>query len=75
MSIRPFLGDISFDPEATHAMSLAFDQVCETLGLARKTDGATILVAKKVIEIASSGERDPERLSAAVLEAVGTVSA
>jgi hypothetical protein len=66
-AILPFLKDQSvFDPEATHAMSVAFEDVCRALKLngdarARET------VALRIIELARRGERDPERLRARVL--------
>jgi hypothetical protein len=38
------------------------------LGLTDKTDDLTIMVANRIIDLAKSGERDPERLKAAVLK-------
>jgi hypothetical protein len=66
--ITPFLHEQAFDPEAIRAMGIAFHDVCRNLGLANKADGATEIVAKKVIEFARRGERDPARLTSAVLE-------
>jgi hypothetical protein len=39
-------------------MSLAFTDACSRLGLVHKSDGATQLVAKKIIEAAERGQRD-----------------
>ena len=50
-----------FEPEATHAMSMAFEEVCRIL----KLDGdarAKEAIAARIIELARRGERDPERL-------------
>ena len=62
--------DKSFDPEATHAMGVAFDSAWDdleasgnifspqcTAGWARKT------IATRIINMALRGERDPDRLS------------
>jgi hypothetical protein len=43
-------------------MGAAFEKVCHTLGLAPTTDPATEAVAKVIIELAETGEHDPEHL-------------
>ena len=79
MPIRPFLpGSHSFDPEDIAKMSAA---ALRKLGLADRTDPATMAVAKLIIEFAKAGERDPERLCVLALPGVikvttaGTASA
>jgi hypothetical protein len=66
-AIGPFLSDKSaFEPESTHAMSVAFEDVCRIL----KLDGdarAREAIAVRIIELARRGERDPERLRDRVL--------
>ncbi len=69
MPIISFLKGQVFDPEATRAMGLAFDKARQLLGLADRNDRATEIVAALIIEEAQMGERDPDRLCAAVLEA------
>jgi hypothetical protein len=44
--------------------------VLHQLGLSAVEDGATLMVAKRIVELAARGERDPERLTAATLEAI-----
>lgn len=46
---------------------LRLPDACSRLGLVDKSDGATQLVAKKIIEAAERGERDPARMVSAVL--------
>jgi hypothetical protein len=46
----------------------AVTDVCPFLGLNDKTDALTIMVAKRIIDLAGSGECDPERLKTAVLK-------
>lgn len=70
MPITPYLDVEVFDQELTRAMGVAFEHACETLGLSDKDDAATRLLAKKVIEAASTGERDAERLYQMALESV-----
>jgi hypothetical protein len=63
MSITSFISpDISFDPEATQAMGFAFDEARRVLGLTDKVDAVTRLLADRIVDLASAGERDPIRL-------------
>jgi hypothetical protein len=66
--IRAFLAGWVFDSEAVNAMSLAFVDACDALGL-RPTakDPATGLVAEKVIELAIAGVHDTQALRAMIL--------
>lgn len=69
MPIRAFLDDhSSFDSEAIQNMSRALADALTALGLIGKSDDLTVVVAKKIIELAKAGERDPARLTAAVLK-------
>jgi hypothetical protein len=67
MPITPFLTGQAFEPEVVDAMSVAFDAACKSLGLRPRSDPASELVAKKVIELAQRGVRDPARLRERVL--------
>jgi hypothetical protein len=53
---------ISFNPEAISIISAAFEKACDALGLSNRRDALTELLAKKVIEAAQAGERDPLRI-------------
>jgi len=55
------------DPEAIRVISLAFTHACSTLGLVHKSDGATQLVAKKIIEAAERASVTPLGWSALCL--------
>jgi hypothetical protein len=70
MPLTPFLKEATFDPEAIKAMTTAFEAVCEALRLAPRNDPVTEIVARKVIEVAGTGERDPDRIRALVLLAL-----
>ncbi len=49
----------TFDPDATHAMGLAFDEICESLRVGSDAVGDRQTIAARVIELAKSGELDP----------------
>jgi len=71
MPIRVFLdGQSNFDAETIHDMSTALAGALTALGLVGKSDDLTVIVAKKIIELAKAGEHDPERLKAAVLKSL-----
>jgi hypothetical protein len=71
MPIRVFLdGRSNFDAETIQNMSTALAGVLTALGLVGKSDDLTIIVAKKIIELAKAGEHDPDRLKAAVLRSL-----
>jgi hypothetical protein len=51
-----------FDDKAVRAMGAAFDQACSSLRHFAHFDRVHELVAKRIIEAAKNGERDPIRL-------------
>jgi hypothetical protein len=72
MPIRGLLkNDFAFTPEDANVLIEAFEEVLKTLQLADREDPATILVAKRIIEVAKRGERDPQRLRSSVLASFG----
>lgn len=72
MPIRGFLAGHTFDAQAINAMSLAFDNACDKLGLLKTAeDPATSLVAEKIIDVARRGVRDPELLRTMALNELG----
>jgi len=62
MPITPFLGDQKFDPETARIMGVAF----ELARAAVKRDWSGVygnrIIAKRIIELAKDGERDPDVL-------------
>ena len=67
MPITPFLKGEVFEPEIVRAMGIAFDNACKTLKLVDRSGLLAQLIAGNIIELAASGEHDPERLCAIVL--------
>ena len=62
MPITPFLGGIGFDPETKRVMGLAFEMARVALGLNDHSGLANEVVVKQIIELAKSGERNPDLL-------------
>jgi tartrate dehydratase beta subunit/fumarate hydratase class I family protein len=61
MNIIP-IKDVSFDDTTTLAMGEAFDRACVSLRRFGTLITARELIAKRIIEAAKNGERDPVRL-------------
>jgi hypothetical protein len=63
----PFTGR-AIDPNDLEFMRAAFNKVCHRLGLGcRREDRITDVVVDAIIEIAATGERDPDRVCELVL--------
>ena len=70
MPMTPYLKEAVFDPKAIGAMNVAFLAICKSLQLDRTDGTRTEFVARKVIDIARTGERDPQRIHDLVLLAL-----
>jgi hypothetical protein len=68
MPITPFICGISFDPETTRIMGLAFEMARLALGLNDHSGLADEVIAKQIIELAKSGERNPDLLCEVALK-------
>ena len=64
------LGSV-FDDQATKAMGEAFEAACKDLDEAGLPSVVYEAVAKRIIEMAKSGERDPNQLRDRALTAFG----
>jgi hypothetical protein len=73
MPIRLLLqDDHAFGPEEVAILTRAFDEALSKLGLVNRDDPATRTVAKRIIELAKQGERDPIRLRDAAISSPPT---
>jgi len=70
MAVYRLFKNKAFEPEAITMMTSAYEGVCQALGLNDSDQLQADVVAKKVIEFAQRGERDPARLRDCVLEAL-----
>ena len=60
-----------FEPEEIATMSAAYEDALSVLQLANRQDPITELVARKIIAVARSGERDPPRIRELALKELG----
>ena len=62
-TVTPLLRGDAFDLETIGFMQHAYDQACKELALAAGDGAATREeLAKRIVDLAARGERDPERL-------------
>src|SRR5262249_53327288 len=62
MPIRPFLNGKQFDQETLRILGVAFEQVCIGLRIGDCDDDVKQAIANKIIELAKTGERNPDLL-------------
>ena len=63
--------DVAFDDTATSAMGEAFDKACKSLRSFGTACTVREIIAKRIIAVATNGERDPARLRDQALLALG----
>jgi hypothetical protein len=63
--------DHSFAPEDIANLTAAFEAALSKLGLVNRYDPITTEVAKRVMQLAKEGERDPGRLCEGAVTALG----
>ena len=74
LAIRPFLNGETFDPEITRLVGVAFETARAAVN--RAADLTDEMIANKIIELSSAGERNVEVLCEAALNVpTGAVSA
>jgi hypothetical protein len=73
MPINPFSEQGAFEPEATAAMSAAFDAACKELCEVGRLQMVRKVVAQRIIAAAHKGDLDPARLRAAALSGLPLV--
>ena len=75
MPIRPYLEGHRFDPETVRLMGIAFEMGLAVLQRTEDIVNPTRdALAKKIIELAKAGERQPGRLCDAAVQALRAVS-
>ena len=70
MAIYRLLQKSAFGPEEIERMTTAYEDALRVLGLTDRSDPLTEILAKKIIEIAQTGERDPARICANAVAAI-----
>jgi len=70
MTIHRLFENQAFGPDEIETLTTAFEQALGALGLADRSDAVTEIVARRIIEFAQRGERDPGRLSERALQSI-----
>lgn len=70
MPIDPRLLCQVSEPELINTVATAVENILRDLKLTGRADLLTTIVVKKVIDVANTGERDPERIRELVLRYV-----
>ena len=63
--------ETAFDPEAIASMGMAFEKACRSLGNGKQAPLVKEVIAKRILDAASHGERNPDRLCERALTALG----
>ena len=71
MAIYRLIASGTFDPDAIEAMTAAYESALSDLRLGDRGDPLTDVIAKSIITVASTGERDPEKIKVRALNALG----
>ena len=74
MAIYRLLEKSALAPEQIRAMVSAYEDCLRILKLADRSDPLTEIVAKSVIEIAQTGERDPVKICRLALKRIDPAS-
>ena len=71
MAVYSLIANGSFGPDLIVAMTAAYESALTDLELIDRKDPLTELIAKSIINITATGEREPERMKERALNALG----
>jgi hypothetical protein len=71
MPIYRLLQNLPMGPEEVSRMTTAFEKALRTVGIKDRNDPMAEMIAKKIIEIAQTGVRDPAQISALAIKELG----
>jgi hypothetical protein len=71
IDIKSLLKNRAFDAEATRVMGKAYDKARRALHDKGQPDVVQEVIAMRIIDIAATGERDPDELARRALQALG----
>jgi hypothetical protein len=72
-AMHPYIKDAVFDSDATHALAVAFDDICREMKLPNTAERARANVAMRVIDLGREGLLDPILLRERVMHEVSTL--
>ena len=71
MAIYKLIANGSFGPQEIEVMSAAYESALIDLGIAKRDDLVTELIAKSIVNVISTGERNPEIVKERAINALG----
>ena len=71
VDIPTFLQNGTFDSDATQVMGEAYDKARKMLHDKGQPDVVQEIIARRIVEVAMTGERDPDQLAKRALQAFG----
>jgi hypothetical protein len=71
MAIYRFIAIGAFSPDEIKAMVAAYESALADLQLIDRNDPITELIAKSIVNVTATGERDPENIKERALNALG----
>ena len=71
MAIYRLIANGSFGPDEIEAMTAAYEGALIDLGVINRDDPITELIAKSIVNVTATGERDPVRIKERAINALG----
>ena len=71
MAIYKLIANGSFGPQEIEIMSAAYESALIDLGITNRDDLVTELIAKSIVNVISTGERNPELVKERAINALG----
>lgn len=71
MAIYRLITDGSFGPDAIEIMTAAYEAALVDLRMIDRSDPLTELIAKSIVSVTATGERNPETIKERALNALG----
>ena len=71
VAIYKLIANGSFGPDEIEVMKAAYESALIDVGVADRNDPITELIAKSIVNVAASGERDPKQVTERALNALG----
>jgi len=71
MAIYKLIANGSFGPQEIEVMSAAYESALIDLGITNRDDLVTHLIAKSIVNVISTGERNPELVKERAINALG----
>jgi len=71
MAIYRLIANGSFGPQEIEVMSASYESALIDLGITNRYDLVTELIAKSIVNVISTGERNPELIKERAINALG----